>query len=238
MSGNQDPVVILVESQMGENIGMCARAMLNCGLTRLRLVDPRDGWPQAVARATAADADVVIDGAAVFESLDDAISDCSRVFATTARTRSQAVPVITAEAAAAEIKRHPEGAGEIAILFGPEASGLDGESVSRADTLVNFPTNPDFSSLNLAQAVLLFGWEWRRAVVSLSEKENEAPAKRTELESFLERLEASLDEKGFFLTETMKPHSLQTLRTIFTKTKATSQELNFLHGVLTALRDK
>lgn len=238
MSGNQDPVIILVEPQMGENIGMCARAMLNCGLTRLRLVNPRDGWPQDAARATAADADCVIDGAEVFPTLDEAIADCQRVFATTARERSQTLPVLTAEAAAAEIKAGSAGNVTVAVLFGPEASGLDGDSIARADTLVRFPTNPAFSSLNLAQAVLLLGWEWRRVAVAVSEIPAQGPATREELDGFLTRLNEILDERGFFLTEEMKPHSIQSLRTLFTRAGATPQEVKFLHGVLTALGGK
>lgn len=238
MSGNQDPVIILVEPQMGENIGMCARAMLNCGLQRLRLVNPRDGWPQEVARATAADADVVIDRAEVFATLDEAIADCHRVFATTARERSQTVPVLTADAAAQELISTTASEGTAAVLFGPEASGLDGESIARADTLVRFPTNPEFSSLNLAQAVLLLGWEWRRA----SEEDTLLPAEevatREELEGFLQRLNSALDEKGFFLTEEMKSHSMQSLRTLFTKTKPEPKEVKLLHGVITALDRK
>src|SRR5210317_108278 len=148
MSGNKQPVIILVHPQMGENIGMCARAMLNCALTQLRLVAPRDGWPQESAKATAADADVVIENAEVFETLDDAIADCQRVFATTARDRAGGTPVATVDTAAAEIAS--QSGSRIGILFGPEASGLDRESISRADLLVLFPTNPDFPSLNLA----------------------------------------------------------------------------------------
>ncbi len=235
MSGNQDPIIILVEPQMGENIGMCARAMLNCGLTRLRLVNPRDGWPQEIARATAADADRVIDGAEVYRTLDEAIADCRHVFATTARKRSQSTPVVEAESAAVLMKGHLSHAEPVAILFGPEASGLDGEAISRADTLVRFPTNPEFSSLNLAQAVLLLGWEWRRALELPCDIESSEAVEREELNNFLGRLSKLLDDRGFFLTDEMKPHALQTLRTLFTKAKTTSRELKLLHGVITAL---
>ncbi|MDF1658236.1 MAG: RNA methyltransferase [Verrucomicrobiales bacterium] len=236
MSGNQDPVIILVEPQLGENIGMCARAMLNCGLSKLRLVNPRDGWPQDAARATAADADIVIDRAEVFATLDGAIADCHRVFATTARERSQTIPVLNAEAAAAEIKLATKGEGTVAVLFGPEASGLDGESIARADTLLRFPTNPEFSSLNLAQAVLLLGWEWRRSAIDEPTTLSEETATREELEGFLARLFETLDEKEFFLTEEMKPHSIQLLRILFTKANATPQEVKLLHGMLSALK--
>lgn len=235
MSGNQDPIIILVEPQLGENIGMCARAMLNCELTKLRIVNPRDGWPQASATAAAADADEVIEGAEVFETLDEAISDCQHVFATTARDRSQTVPVVTAEAAATRMKTVSAAKEKVAVLFGPEASGLDGASISRADTLVRFPTNPDFSSLNLAQAVLLMGWEWKRVDSDSLETTSEPPVTRDALSGFLDRLTGALEERDFFLTDEMKPHSIQLLRTLFTKAKLTSKETNLLHGVLTAL---
>ncbi|MEM7600567.1 MAG: RNA methyltransferase [Verrucomicrobiota bacterium] len=235
MSGNEEPIVILVEPQLGENIGMCARAMLNCGLTKLRLVNPRDGWPQESARATAADADRVIDDARVFETLDEAIADCHRVFATTARDRSQSTPVKEAHAAAEDAKASILNGQVVAVLFGPEASGLDNEAIARADTLIRFPTNPEFSSLNLAQAVLLLGWEWRRADGEMDEIQSSIPVTQEELNGFLNRLNDSLDESGFFLTEDMKPHTLQMLRTLFTKAHATPRELKLLHGALTAL---
>ncbi|MEM1442553.1 MAG: TrmH family RNA methyltransferase [Verrucomicrobiota bacterium] len=222
--------------QLGENIGMCARAMLNCGLKRLRLVNPRDGWPQTSARAAAADADVVIDSAEVFESLEEALADCSRVYATTARQRSQSTPVVDAEIAAGEMQASVQAGETVAVLFGAEASGLDGESISHADTLVRFPTNPEFSSLNLAQAVLLLGWEWLRVSEGKSPIEPMEPtATREEFESYFARLVDLLESSGFFLTEEMKPHSVRTLRSIFSKTKATSRELQLLHGTLTAL---
>lgn len=233
MSGNEQPVIILVHPQMGENIGMCARAMLNCGLTQLRLVAPRDGWPQESAKATAADADVVIENAEVFETLDDAIADCQRVFATTARDRAGGTPVATVDTAAAEIASHS--GSRIGILFGPEASGLDRESISRADLLVRFPTNPDFPSLNLAQAVLLFGWEWKKQLAGDEGVEHAPPATRAEIANFLARLESQLEVTGFFLTEEMKPHSVRQLRSIFARALPNDQEVKLLHGVLSAL---
>ncbi|MCH1410351.1 MAG: RNA methyltransferase [Verrucomicrobiales bacterium] len=233
MSGNEQPVIILVHPQMGENIGMCARAMLNCGLTQLRLVAPRDGWPQESAKATAADADVVIENAEVFETLDDAIADCQRVFATTARDRAGGTPVATVDTAAAEIASHS--GSRIGILFGPEASGLDRESISRADLLVRFTTNPDFPSLNLAQAVLLFGWEWKKQLAGDEGVEHAPPATRAEIANFLARLESQLEVTGFFLTEEMKPHSVRQLRSIFARALPNDQEVKLLHGVLSAL---
>lgn len=242
MPDNPQPVVILVEPQLGTNIGMCARAMLNCGWQRLRLVNPREGWPQDSARAAAADADVVIEGAQVFSSLDDAIADCRRVYATTARSRSLGQPVRTAEEAALEIREMGGEQAGTAILFGPEASGLDGDAIARADTLVRFPTNPEFASLNLAQAVLLFGWEWRRAegltTSAAEEGSGEAPVEREQLDHFLRRLIEELGEKGFFLTEDLRPHTERTLRGIFSRARASEREIQLLQGVLTALVDR
>lgn len=236
MTIKQQPVVILVEPQLGENIGMCARAMLNCGLEELRLVNPRDGWPSEVARQTAADADHVIDGVEVFSSLEDALADCHRVFATTARDRSITVPVLNAEPAALEMRSLIEGDQKVGVLFGPEASGLTNDHLVRADTLIRFPTNPEFSSLNLAQCVLLLGWEWRRAAeFPMPASKSEPASDKAALTGFLDRMEKSLDEKGFFLTEEQKPSAVRTLRGIFSKAQPTERELNFLHGALTAL---
>ena len=238
MSDNSQPqpVVVLVEPQLGANIGMCARAMLNCGWRRLRLVRPREGWPQEEALAAAADADEVLAQAEVFDSLGDAIGDCRRVYATTARDRSLAQPVLTAEEAGAEICGLGAEQGGVALLFGPEASGLDADAVARADTLVRFPTNPGFPSLNLAQAVLLFGWEWRRATGRTSEiGKRGTPGTREAMENFFGRLFGVLDEKGFFLTDDLRPHAERSIRGLFTRTRATGREIRLLHGILTAL---
>ena len=232
---NSQPVIILVEPQLGENIGMCARAMLNCGLQRLRLVNPRQGWPNKAATATAAGADIVLKEIEVLVTLDEALNDCQRVFATTARDRSLKVPQLYVTDAVVEAKEGIAGDETVAILFGPEASGLDNDAISRADTLLRFPTNPDFSSLNLAQAVLLFGWEWRRLDDPPTLPFEGDLSTREEVDVFLSRLEDALDRKGFFPTPEMKPHILRTLRSMFTKTKMTKPELQLLHGALTAL---
>ncbi len=233
-----DPIIVLVETQMGENIGMCARAMLNCGLDHLRLVRPRDGWPNEAARATAADADSVLAQAEVFDTIDDALADCQRVFAATARQRSLRIPGLELREAVGEITSAPSAPStKTAILFGPEASGLDNETLARADRLVHFPTNPEFPSLNLAQAVLLFGWEWRQ-----SSAPETAPAKNTsplatheETNVFLSRLEQALDESKFFLTRELRPYTMRSLRAFFTRSNLSNEELRMLHGVLTAL---
>jgi tRNA/rRNA methyltransferase len=239
MSGNASPsrpIIVLVEPQLGENIGMCARAMLNCGLDRLRLVRPRDGWPNPAAVATAADADEVLAQAEVFASLDEALADCRHVVAATARKRSLAAPVLEAEEAAHQIAGWCEGGAETAVLFGAEASGLDNTSIARADRILTFSTNPAFPSLNLAQSVLLFGWEWRRvAGAGTSGMGKEGPVSRGDLTPFLTRLEGALEARGFFLTPDLRPTTEATLRSLFSRATPTERELALLQGVLTAL---
>lgn len=230
------PVIILVETQLGENIGMCARAMLNCGLHELRLVRPRDGWPNESARATAADADRVLENATLYDNIDDAIGDCQRVFAATARQRTLRIPGLDLREAVRELVEATPPP-KTAILFGPEASGLDNETLSRADRLIHFPTNPDFPSLNLAQAVLLFGWEWRQssALESATITSSHLPATRKETNAFLTRLEQALDDTGFFLTRDHRPYTKRSLRAFFTRSNSSDEDLRMLHGVLTAL---
>ena len=240
MSDSQSgtPIIILVETQMGQNIGMCARAMLNCGLDRLRLVRPRDGWPNETARSTAADADRVLEQAQVFDHIDDAVADCQRVLAATARQRSLNIPGLDLREAVDEVAAtSAEPGSNFAVLFGPEASGLDNETLSRADRLVHFPTNPEFSSLNLAQAVLLFCWEWRQKTTDteLPVSAEKTPASSEETNAFLRRLEQALDESEFFLSAEQKPYTLRTLRTIFTRINPTTKEVRMLQGALTAL---
>jgi tRNA/rRNA methyltransferase len=231
------PVIILVETQMGKNIGMCARAMLNCGLDELRLVRPRDGWPNESARATAADADIVLENATLYDHIDDAIGDCERVFAATARQRSLRIPGLDLRDAVSEIVEATPPP-KTAILFGPEASGLDNETLSRADRLVHFATNPDFPSLNLAQAVLLFGWEWRQrsSIESAPITNSNPPATRAETKAFLTRLEQALDDSEFFLSPERRPNLIRSLRAFVTRSNASHEELRMLHGVLTALK--
>ena len=233
------PVIILVETQLGKNIGMCARAMLNCGLDQLRLVRPRDGWPNESARATAADADHVLNNAKLYDNIDDAIGDCERVFAATARQRSLRIPGLDLREAVSEIV-DASPPPKTAILFGPEASGLDNETLSRADRLVHFATNPDFPSLNLAQAVLLFGWEWRQSssVESTTITNSDLPATREETQTFLTRLEQALDESQFFVAEGQRPDTIRKLRAVLTRSNSSDEDLRMLHGVLTALIKK
>lgn len=235
MTGKLQPLIVLVEPQLGANIGMCARAMLNCGLERLRLVNPREGWPNESAKATAADADIVLERTRVFSSVADAVADCHRVMASTARDRAGELPVLLPDEASSEIWKATAAGQRIAILFGPEASGLDNDSMSVADSLLRFPTNPDFASLNLAQAVLLFGWEWRRNADVEYESSPRKTATKGELDAFLTRLEGQLSNSGFFLTPELRPNTVRSIRELFSRAQPSEREVNLLHGILTSL---
>jgi len=195
------PAVILVEPQLGENIGMVARAMLNCGLTDLRLVNPRDPWPNAAARAAASGAVEVLDAARLFATAAAAVADLQRVLATTARSRDMALPVLTPRRAAEDM-RSALGRGERAgILFGPERAGLNNDDVALADAVLMVPLNPAFASLNLAQAVLIVGYEWFQAAAPAAprrlERRGAVRATKADLLHLFARLEWALDESGF-----------------------------------------
>jgi tRNA/rRNA methyltransferase len=233
------PVVILVEPQLGDNIGATARAMLNCGLTELRLVSPRDGWPNPQAHSMASGADRVLEEARLFERVEDAIADLQRVYATTARHRDMVKHVVTPRRAAEEI-RSAEGRGErCGFLFGRERIGLTNDEVVLADALLNVPLNPEFSSLNLAQAVLLVVWEWYQAGDATAPRQlveaGHATATREELLNFYDHLEAALDARGFFRVAAKRPSTVRTLRNIFQRSELTDRDVRILHGVLTAL---
>lgn len=234
------PVVVLVAPQLAENVGTAARAMLNCGLTELRLVKPRD--PPTVAKAITASsgADAVLHAATVHATFAEAIGDCHRIFATTARNREMVKPVLTARHAAGEM-RAAVGRGEkVALVFGPERTGLFNDDLALCDTLVSVPLNPAFASLNLAQAVLLVGYEWLMAADATPPEElplgNTRPATREELLNFFLRLEAGLEEGGFFQAEDMRPHMTRNIRNAFERAHLTEQEIRTLHGIVFALR--
>ena len=231
------PVFVLVRPQLGENIGKAARAMLNFGLTEMRLVAPRDGWPNPSAGPAASGADLVLERAQVFDTVADAVADCAHVYATTVRKRGVTKPVLTPEAAAQEI----HGAvGRSAILFGPERSGLETDDVAVARTIVTVPINPEFGSLNLAQAVILVAYEWSKgeALAQPTDTELDPPAPQEELEGMLGQLDAMLDATGFFYPEARAPATRRTLRTLLTKPGWTAQEVRTLRGVLSALEGK
>jgi tRNA/rRNA methyltransferase len=224
----------LVRPQLGQNIGKAARAMLNFGLTEMRLVAPRDGWPNPDAGPSASGADLVLERARVFDSVADAIADCSTVFATTVRRRDLMMPVLTpdlmADALAASTSR-------TAILFGAERSGLETDEVALANAIVTVPINPEFASLNLAQAVILIAYEWsRRSQLAVPPaKELEAPAPHGELEGMIRQLDDALAAKGYFHPPSRTQATRNTIRTIFTKTGWSSREVKAVRGIIRAL---
>jgi tRNA/rRNA methyltransferase len=228
------PIIILVRPQLGQNIGKAARAMLNFGLTELRLVAPRDGWPNPDAGPAASGADRVLADAMVFDTLADAIADCSLVFASTVRRRDLIMPVVGPQDMASRLHAS---AGRSAILFGPERSGLESEDVAVADAIVTVPINPEFGSLNLAQAVILLAYEWSRAT-SLAQptvKEAEPPAPHGEVEGMIGQLAEQLDVAGYFWPEERRVTTTATLRTILTKPAWSSREVKAMRGVFRAL---
>lgn len=238
-AAQEGPTVILVAPQLGENIGTAARAMLNCGLTELRLVAPRDGWPSDKARSAASGADLVIDGAVVFEQLADAIADRTLVYATTVRERGMVKPVVTPRRAAAEMHAAIAAGNRVGILFGPERMGLTNDDVSLADIIITAPVNPAFGSLNLAQAVLLVGYEWFQAGDATPPRDlpygHSVPATREELLRLFAHLEQELDAGGFFRAEDKRPSMIRNIRAIFERAALSDQEVRTLHGIITAL---
>jgi tRNA/rRNA methyltransferase len=228
------PVIVLVRPQLGQNIGKAARAMLNFGLTEMRLVAPRDGWPNPDAGPAASGADVVLERAQVFDTVQEAIADCPVVYASTVRRRDLVMPVMTPEEMADSIAASPE---RSAILFGAERSGLETEEVALANAIVTVPINPDFGSLNLAQAVILLAYEWskRSDLAVPTAKELEPPALHGELEGLIGQLEESLEAKGYFHPPSRTQATKNTLRTIFTKTGWSSREVKAVRGVIRAL---
>jgi tRNA/rRNA methyltransferase len=232
-----NPVIVLVRPQLGENIGKTARAMLNFGLTELRLVSPRDGWPNPSAGPAASGADLVLENAAVFDSVAGAVADCTHVYATTVRKRGVTKPVATPEVAARDIRAGSERA---AILFGPERSGLETDDVALARTIITVPINPEFGSLNLAQAVILIAYEWSKgaALASPTATELDPPAPQEELEGMIRQLDALLDDAGYYFPPDRVPATRRTLRGVLTKPAWSSQELRTLRGVLSALEGK
>lgn len=236
------PVVILVRPQLAENIGAVARAMANGGLYHLRLVAPRDGWPQPRAFRTASGADRILDDAALYPDLPAAIADLHRVFATCPRPRHVIKPLLTARGAAAELRAIGERALRAGILFGPERAGLDNDDLACADTLVRYPLNPDFLSLNLAQAVMVLAYEWWLAAEETPARTlmtNETGvATKGELENFLSHLVRELDGSGFLRNPQKRPGMIRNLRHFFQRGEVTEQELRTLHGVVTELAKK
>lgn len=230
------PAVILVAPQMGENIGAAARAMHNCAVTDLRLVRPRDGWPNEAARANAAGAGALIDGARLYDDAAAAVGDLQRVYAVTARARGMNKPVLTPRAAAAEIRAAGAGV-RCGLLFGRESTGLDNDDVALADSIVTVPLNPAFTSLNLAQAVLILAYEWFMAGQADAPPATglAPPAEKAELINFFTRLEAELDACGFLRPVEKRPTMVRNIRAMFQRAGLSDQEVRTLHGIVVGL---
>jgi len=246
------PAVLLMAPQIAENIGMVARAMGNFGLDDLRVIDPRDGWPSEKARAVASGAAALIDEATLTPTLDTAIGDLNWVCATTARQRDMRKPVLTPEQAVAEMRRRTAGGERCGILFGRERNGLTSEEVADCDAIVMIPVRAEFASLNLAQAVLLFGYEWLKAgeeasLGRVTTYENpistgvhlgrDIPATKAELLGFFEHLEGELDRLGFFFPSERSHVVVRNLRNMFARMDATAQEVRTLRGIVATLAE-
>jgi tRNA/rRNA methyltransferase len=233
------PIVVLVEPQLGENIGTAARAMANFGLTRLRLVRPRDAWPNPNARRAASGADLVLDGAELFDTLAAALADCSFVLATTARAHDQAKPVIGPAEAAAQMAPRLACGDTVAVVFGRERWGLENDEVGLADRIVTFPVNPAFASLNLAQAVLIIAYEWFKLAggnaLPFYMPQRSAPAAKEQLFAFFETLERELEKVEFFRPPEKRATMTINLRNIFTRMEPSQQDVQTLHGVVMAI---
>ncbi len=233
------PAIILVEPQLGENIGTAARAMLNCGLTDLRLVRPRDGWPSPKAVAAASGANEVIEAARLFDSPEAAIAGLDHVYATTARHRGMIKRVVTPRRAGAEMRKALGRGESVGVLFGPERMGLVNDHIALADAVVSVPLNPGFASLNLAQAVLLIGYEWFQAGDRTPPSElvtNETrPAAKAELLNFFAHLEKELDACGFLRNREKRPSMVRNIRNLFQRASLTHQEIRTLHGIVAEL---
>lgn len=235
------PVVILVDPQMGENIGAAARAMLNCGLTELRIVNPRDGWPNERANAMSSGALEKMPPVKVYSTTAEAVADLHHVYATTARPRDMVKQVMTARDAASDMRARSNGGQRLGLLFGAERMGLVNDDVAFSGTVITIPLNPGFSSLNLGQAVLLVSYEWMMSGDSSTPQLTTGGSFPATQESILElfgRLEAELQDGGFFRAAEMKPTVVRNLRALLTRAQMTDQEVKTFHGMISALIGK
>jgi tRNA/rRNA methyltransferase len=235
------PIVVLVGPQLGENIGAAARAMANFGLSRLRLVAPRQAWPNVKARMMAAGADRILDGAELYDTLEAAIADCTFVFAATARAHDQAKPVVGAAEAAAVMAPRIAAGEPVAIAFGRERNGLENDEVALADRILTLPVNPAFASLNLAQAVVIVAYEWFKlasgAKLPFAMPEKSAPAPKEQLLAFFGALERELEKVEFFRPPDKRETMQINLRNIFNRMQPTRQDIQTLHGVIMAIAE-
>jgi tRNA/rRNA methyltransferase len=235
------PIIILVEPQLGENIGAAARVMANFALRRLRLVKPRDGWPNMQARRAASGADRVLEEAELYDTLEAAIADCTLVLATTARAHDQAKPVISPDAAAALLAPRVAARENVAVMFGRERYGLENDEVALADRIVTFPVNPAFASLNLAQAVAVVAYEWFKlgsaGALPFAMPQKSPPAGKQQVQAFFAHLERQLDVIEYFRPLEKRATMLVNLRNIFARMQPTQQDIQTLHGIVDALSE-
>ncbi len=239
------PVVILVRPQMGENIGMAARAMLNCGMTEMRIVAPRDEWPNEAARKSASGALLVVDNATLYDNLAQAVEDCQYVVATTARDRDMVKPVLAPDTSADTLIHEQSQGSKCAILFGAERAGLENDELALADALVTVPLNPNFSSLNLAQAVLLVCYQWYAKAGATVTGQKEVTdilrigqgdiASKKAVDSLIAHIVEELDDTQFFATDEVRPVMIQNLSNMFVRMRMTTQENRTFHGIIKAL---
>ena len=233
------PAFVLVRPQMGENIGAAARAMLNFGLTEMRLTAPRDGWPNPAAVAMASGAGRILDAAQVFDTTAEAVGDRHFVYATTARPRDLTTPVMTPEAAMSDAAKRIAQGEKVAVLFGPERAGLENDDIARANAVINVPVNPDFPSLNLAQCVLLTAYEWRRASAEIEAVRTDwagtEPATAADTERLVQHFEERLDASGFFFPPEKAPGMKITFRNLWSRMPLTRADVQILHGALRQL---
>ncbi len=235
-SPTPQPAFVLMRPQMGENIGAAARAMWNFGLDRMRLVAPRDGWPNPAADALASGAGRLLDEAQLFPDLAAAVADCTYVMATTARPRELTKPVLSPERAMQVAAERIARGQSVAVLFGPERAGLENEDIARANAIVSVPVNPDFASLNLAQCVLLTAYEWRRQTQEVQAEADEPGrsgwATALEVEKLAAHYEDRLDQAGFFFPETKAAGMKVNLRNLWSRMPLTAADVQMLHGIL------
>jgi tRNA/rRNA methyltransferase len=233
----EGPVFVLVRPQMGENVGAAARAMWNFGLRRMRLVDPRDGWPNPRAVAMASGAAWLLDDARIAPTTAEAVADCGYVYATTARPRELTKAVLSPEDAVADMRARIAGGARVAVLFGPERTGLENDDVALANAIVTVDTNPAFGSINLAQAALLLGYEWRRQSVTPPPPALPPQAEAAEVAALLDHLFAELDAARYFWPDHKRPAMVETLRNLFSRAPLTGPEVRTLRGVVRSLAE-
>ncbi len=229
------PAFVLIRPQMGENIGAAARAMWNFGLDRMRIIAPRDGWPNQKAVAMASGAGRLLDEAQIFENTQGAIADCDYVYATTARPRGLTKLVLTPEAAMQDARARIAQGQKVAVMFGPERAGMENDDIARANAIISVPVNPEFPSLNLAQCVLLTGYEWRREAVEVAPERVDAAgdwAAQIEVEKLSEHYEQRLEDAGFFYPDHKAENMKMNLRNMWSRMPMTRADVQMLHGMM------